>query len=346
MKPIENLFENYKNIKSKVDDDGRVIIDVDDPLVSETTSQDYDEPEAIIPDDVILPPSLRFNKQAMHISIKSRTDSSDQSTTFGPNMSVDSSYQDGSDDGEISEIVCMPSMDEFGGLPEGMDDLEDMDDDVMICNEFLVDDVDASNFEQTPLVQYSQQNHELMNRQAMVRYNPPDTIRTYSRVSPLAPKPVQNNGHRPMKTENQLIPALYLRNPRGNTSRNYTQEELFMALNAIKEGLSIYRASQQYKVPRKTLRNWMKRWQIKSAFPMPAQLRRAAEKRKEHQDQMYQAHSMAPVASFSLAALKTEQNQVDHQLFQGHNITPVASFSLAALKTESNDQMMSNTIAL
>lgn len=40
------------------------------------------------------------------------------------------------------------------------------------------------------------------------------------------------------------------------------------------------RASQVHKVPRKTLRNWMKRWHIKSAYPMPVQLRQAAEKSK------------------------------------------------------------------
>lgn len=42
----------------------------------------------------------------------------------------------------------------------------------------------------------------------------------------------------------------------------------------------LYRASQVHKVPRKTLRNWMKRWDIKSSYPMPRQLRQAAEKRK------------------------------------------------------------------
>lgn len=41
-----------------------------------------------------------------------------------------------------------------------------------------------------------------------------------------------------------------------------------------------FRASQLHKVPRKTLRNWMKRWDIKSAYPMPYQLRQAAEKKK------------------------------------------------------------------
>lgn len=41
------------------------------------------------------------------------------------------------------------------------------------------------------------------------------------------------------------------------------------------------RASQIHGVPRKTLRNWMKRWHIKSIYPMPYQLKRAAEKKRQ-----------------------------------------------------------------
>lgn len=41
------------------------------------------------------------------------------------------------------------------------------------------------------------------------------------------------------------------------------------------------RASQIHGVPRKTLRNWMKRWHIKSVYPMPYQLKKAAEKKRQ-----------------------------------------------------------------
>lgn len=40
-------------------------------------------------------------------------------------------------------------------------------------------------------------------------------------------------------------------------------------------------ASQIHRVPRKTLRNWMKRWHIKSVYPMPHQLKQAAEKKRQ-----------------------------------------------------------------
>lgn len=44
--------------------------------------------------------------------------------------------------------------------------------------------------------------------------------------------------------------------------------------------IMIFRAAQTYSVPRKTLRNWMKRLHIKSAYPMPRQLQQAAERKK------------------------------------------------------------------
>lgn len=272
VKSIENLFENYK---TKADGQGRVIINVDEPLASNDNEKNEEE-ESVMLDDIILPPSLRFNKKAMHISIKPRKNSTSEQSgcTFGPNMSYDTHTTED----DISEIVCMPTMEELASLPEGIESMDDMDQDVMICNEFLQDDVDASQFEQTPLFQYSEQNQQRLNH-----------FVSYTRIAPKA-KSI-SNGHSSEETDKQLLKGIYLRNPRGNHPRNYTQEELFMALNAIKGGLSIYRASQQYKVPRKTLRNWMKRWQIKSVYPMPAQLKRAAEKRKEHQDQLYQAHT-------------------------------------------------------
>ncbi|XP_031616912.1 longitudinals lacking protein, isoforms J/P/Q/S/Z [Contarinia nasturtii] len=74
--------------------------------------------------------------------------------------------------------------------------------------------------------------------------------------------------------------AVILRNPRGNQPRSYTTDALYTALMDVKNGESIYRASQIHGVPRKTLRNWMKRWHIKSVYPMPYQLKKAAEKKR------------------------------------------------------------------
>jgi hypothetical protein len=46
-------------------------------------------------------------------------------------------------------------------------------------------------------------------------------------------------------------------------------------------------AAQNYNIPRKTLRNWMKRLHIKSKFPMPKQLAKAAQRKKTESVQMH-----------------------------------------------------------
>ncbi|VVD03368.1 unnamed protein product [Leptidea sinapis] len=58
-----------------------------------------------------------------------------------------------------------------------------------------------------------------------------------------------------------------------NPNRRYSNEAMWAALMDVKKGGSIYRAAQTHKVPRKSLRNWMKRCHIKSSFPMPQQLK-------------------------------------------------------------------------
>lgn len=69
-------------------------------------------------------------------------------------------------------------------------------------------------------------------------------------------------------------------NSTGNQVRQYDVNALYSALQDVKNGHSIYRAAQTYNIPRKTLRNWMKRLSIKSQYPMPKQLAQAAERKK------------------------------------------------------------------
>ena len=57
--------------------------------------------------------------------------------------------------------------------------------------------------------------------------------------------------------------------PRVRPYRQYTNDNLWAALMAVKYGGSVYRASKEHGIPRKTLRNWMKRWNIKSQFAAP-----------------------------------------------------------------------------
>ncbi|KAI8433477.1 hypothetical protein MSG28_015512 [Choristoneura fumiferana] len=70
-----------------------------------------------------------------------------------------------------------------------------------------------------------------------------------------------------------------------NPNRRYSNEAMWAALMDVKKGGSIYRAAQTHKVPRKSLRNWMKRCHIKSSFPMPQQLKQFVENSKRQKDQ-------------------------------------------------------------
>ena len=55
---------------------------------------------------------------------------------------------------------------------------------------------------------------------------------------------------------------------RRNCYKQYTMASMWGALEKIQEGLSVYRASLEYGVPRKTLRNWMKKYNIMSYFDL------------------------------------------------------------------------------
>ncbi|XP_041971212.1 protein jim lovell-like isoform X1 [Aricia agestis] len=69
-----------------------------------------------------------------------------------------------------------------------------------------------------------------------------------------------------------------------NPNRRYSNEAMWAALMDVKKGGSIYRAAQTHKVPRKSLRNWMKRCHIKSSFPMPQQLKQFVENSKRQRE--------------------------------------------------------------
>lgn len=77
--------------------------------------------------------------------------------------------------------------------------------------------------------------------------------------------------------------------------------------------LEINRASQIHGVPRKTLRNWMKRWHIKSVYPMPYQLKKAAEKKRQivqQQQQQQQQHETQTTSSTACIDLsESETNE-------------------------------------
>lgn len=146
---------------------------------------------------------------------------------------------------------------------------------------FCIDDDDENDYEMLPQVAVSMEDTPSLPQYNIKGQHLP---RLMPKIAPFTPT-----------KDNDVSSGFLLRHPRGSQARAYTEEELITALNEIKAGLSIYKASQKYRVPRKTLRNWMKRWKIKSVHPMPIQLQRAAIKRKEERDQMLASITANPI---------------------------------------------------
>lgn len=288
VKPIENLFENYKekaenhsliqpiqqhenmledfNLNKTSHETETLVIPLNDGRIRPIDQEkEYDCPMITI-EEPQLPPSLRYNSQVMDISV------TPFSISASRNVSL-SSKKVRRENGPQT-IMCTPSMDDLSSSIDCLQqngDTEDMFYDETALFEPNNDDDDIGHEFQSyiPLSNFSQ-------------------IQNKSKLPKLLPKPqfFGNPNNKNVRNNKTALLKPLLRSPRGNQSRTYTEKELINALNEVKAGVSIYKAAQKYRVPRKTLRNWMQRWKIKSAYPMPAQLQRAAEKRREERDQI------------------------------------------------------------
>ncbi|XP_065076204.1 longitudinals lacking protein, isoforms H/M/V isoform X3 [Ochlerotatus camptorhynchus] len=243
-----------------------------------------------------------YNRNTMDIYVKPKRDGGSASTTSNPDISYEEAGSEISADG-YENIICSPNFPQLGGSSTmGSYQDDDYDDDFDI--QILPDDNSMTNGESE-----GGGDDELVYPPPLLPFGNLET--SITRI-PVSGKMRTNGGSRlltPMKrrrhssgrggrlmmsasagsrdakitmTNGVVIPpsAFVLRNPRGNQPRSYNTDALWSALMDVKAGESIYRASQIHKVPRKTLRNWMKRWDIKSAYPMPRQLKEAAEKKR------------------------------------------------------------------
>ncbi|XP_013176675.1 PREDICTED: uncharacterized protein LOC106124500 isoform X1 [Papilio xuthus] len=106
-----------------------------------------------------------------------------------------------------------------------------------------------------------------------------------------------------------------------NPNRRYSNEAMWAALMDVKKGGSIYRAAQTHKVPRKSLRNWMKRCHIKSSFPMPQQLKQFVENSKKQRE--YKTFDGYPNAGDNQSyGEKTNEEPFDNEIdFGKHFLT-------------------------
>ncbi|XP_062535871.1 protein tramtrack, beta isoform isoform X2 [Armigeres subalbatus] len=245
-----------------------------------------------------------YNRNTMDIYVKPKKDGGGGASTISnPDISYEEGGSELSADG-FENIICSPNFPQLGGSSTmGSYQDDDYDDDFDI--QILPDENSLTNGESEgedlvyppPLLPFGNSETSITRipvGSRKVRTNGGDHS---SLLTPIIKRRRQSSsrggrlllsssmGSRDAKvtmTNGVVIPpsAFVLRNPRGNQPRSYNTDALWSALMDVKAGESIYRASQIHKVPRKTLRNWMKRWDIKSAYPMPRQLKEAAEKKR------------------------------------------------------------------
>ncbi|XP_058467396.1 protein tramtrack, alpha isoform-like isoform X2 [Malaya genurostris] len=244
-----------------------------------------------------------YNRNTMDIYVKPKRGIGGASTASNPDISLEEAGSELSTDG-YENIICSPNFPQLGGSTMGSyqdDDYDDFDIQILPDDSSMTNgDSDGGGDDELvyppPLLPFGNSETSITrvpSTKGRTRTNGGPGLlptRRYGRQSSgrggssrLLSRLTRESSDVKIPLANGVaIPpsAFVLRNPRGNQPRSYNTDALWSALMDVKAGESIYRASQIHKVPRKTLRNWMKRWDIKSAYPMPRQLKEAAEKKR------------------------------------------------------------------
>lgn len=305
VKSNENLFENYKQQQehkegNKSASQKHVYSQYGDGEGGGVGDRDVDGATG-------LPSSLVYNRNTMDIYVKPKKGGT--STASNPDVSLEEAGSETSADG-YENIICSPNFPQLSRSSMISFQDDDYDDDFDI--QILPDDSSMTNGDSDtggdddlvyppPLLPFGNSETSITrvpSGKSNKSYGGPGSTRKQVRQSsgrggksgtrqPRESKPAVANGI-------AIAPSAFiLRNPRGNQPRSYNTDALWKALMDVKAGESIYRASQIHKVPRKTLRNWMKRWDIKSAYPMPRQLKEAAEKKRIIKELTEQAQQLS-----------------------------------------------------
>lgn len=275
-----------------------------------------------------------YNRNTMDIYVKPKKDGGGASTTSNPDFSYEDAGSEISADG-YENIICSPNFPQLGGsstMGSFQDDDYDDDFDIQIMpdeNSLTNGESDGDDFAYPPpLLPFGNSETSITRIPAGGGGGGGGKMRTNggstSLLTPMIKRRRQYSGRggklllsaslpgsldaKPTMTNGVVIPpsAFVLRNPRGNQPRSYNTDALWSALMDVKAGESIYRASQIHKVPRKTLRNWMKRWDIKSAYPMPRQLKEAAEKKRIIRELTEQAQQIPGADSMQFSTSSEE----------------------------------------
>jgi len=223
--------------------------------------------------------SLIYNKKSMDIYVKTSKDSEMSSRASTP-LLIENQNQDQ----PFENIVCSPTLmypqlqlDATDHLDEF--DVDDDDDDLFIeeANNDTLYNMITQKLGNCESFSAGDDNDSEIKRNLMIASV--GSLNNHYNTKEMT----QNNSDAGGNEVKVAIGGLYLRNTRGNQVRQYDVNSLYSALQDVKNGHSIYRSAQTYNIPRKTLRNWMKRLHIKSQFPMPKQLKEAAIRKKNSQ---------------------------------------------------------------
>lgn len=250
-----------------------------------------------------------YNRNTMDIYVKPKKGGT--STSSNPDVSVEEAGSETSADG-YENIICSPNFPQLSRSSMMSFQDDDYEDDFDI--QILPDDSSMTNGDSDtggdddlvyppPLLPFGNSETSItrvpsgkLNRS----YDGPGLASTRKQVRQSSGRGGKSGTRQPREIKPTVAngiaiapSAFILRNPRGNQPRSYNTDALWKALMDVKAGESIYRASQIHKVPRKTLRNWMKRWDIKSAYPMPRQLKEAAEKKRIIKELTEQAQQLS-----------------------------------------------------
>lgn len=304
-----NLFEQYPINTEQADNSLDVSNqEFEDGEVSEGSDlEDIDDSEE---KEAFLANSLVYNKNAMDIYVK-RTQNDAEGAQQPTNNTVSAPATTFKDNRPYEDIICAPNIMEFD-LSEAEEEIEQkhcINGEDTVKPETMTGDL-SKYFSSIPTVAHDNALYDMItqsfaceetsfipingNNANQFQNNSSLFIASVSSLNKASGvKKGKSDDAKLLQSFQKLtggdetkasIGGLYLRNPRGNQIRQYDTSMLYSALQDVKNGHSIYRAAQRYSIPRKTLRNWMKRLHIKSAYPMPRQLQAAAERKKSQKN--------------------------------------------------------------
>ena len=118
--------------------------------------------------------------------------------------------------------------------------------------------------------------------------------------------------------------------------KQYTEEHLQQALREIMEGQSINRSSNKFNIPARTLRDWMKRLNIKSVFTHHSQNQQPEQQQQEQQEQ---GKSEEAASSEEGKCEESDKSNSSNVAFPGMTHSPPSLADVATNDDTSNENI-------